>query len=338
MVVRGSFGEPNWFRASLIPALVAVVVAAILTNGETWLIWRKRHATRLAEANRRIAELESAPTPPAPPTSVVVGPKAEVTFDCDRTGWARLRVTNTGTGATFSAIIQPYQLLAGAVQGRQVYAKWELGEGPLQRLAAGETRTIRLASVREIGRALEARERLLAWTLHRADGDDINGIEDREYVEVRLVADPDLAEPCQLQVLLDAAGSSRMARIGVDEAIVHKVPKRVEEMRRLLAEVVDYLSAMPIGQGNTKAAVWMAVMTHDHVADLLGQAFGPRETAVYGTRLQDGGASMLELSTQYLLAKAQSLTEDEILGSFELPITWAQFYERQPGWEWPAYD
>jgi hypothetical protein len=65
MLVRGWLGEPNWFRASLIPGLIAVLAAVILPQIETLSIWRKRHAIRLEAAKKRIAELESAPAPMA---------------------------------------------------------------------------------------------------------------------------------------------------------------------------------------------------------------------------------------------------------------------------------
>jgi hypothetical protein len=69
------------------------------------------------------------------------------------------------------------------------------------------------------------------------------------------------------------------------------------------------------------------------------QAFGPREIAVYGLKMKEADAGGLrEASAAFLLDRAQRMTEDEILRSFPLPLTWVQFYERQPDWEWPEYD
>jgi hypothetical protein len=45
---------------------------------------------------------------------------------------------------------------------------------------------------------------------------------------------------------------------------------------------------MPYGRGDAKAAIWMAVTVHEKVATLLGEAFGPREIAVYALKLKDG--------------------------------------------------
>jgi hypothetical protein len=50
------------------------------------------------------------------------------------------------------------------------------------------------------------------------------------------------------------------------------------------------------------------------------------------------GPDLREVSAAFLLEKAQRLTEEEIRRTFPLPITWVQFYERQPGWDWPEND
>jgi hypothetical protein len=330
ILVRGSFGEPNWFRASLFPALTAVLVAVVGPQVETAIIWLRRHKIRLDE-------LQANPPVPAPvaapPTPVVNRPKAEVDFECDNTGWARLRIRNAGAGGTFTVTLQLHGLTAGAVEGRQVFARWELGDGPHQRLGRGETRVVRLATMAQIAPGVRA------WAVHRADGDDIKGVELVELLEVTVVSDPDLEENCQLQILLDATGASAMARAGIDQPLFRHVPPRVAEMRRLLVEVADYVRAMPYGRGDAKAAIWMAVTVHEKVATLLGEAFGPREIAVYALKLKDGeGQDPREVCAAFLLDRAQQLTQDEILRTFPLPITWTQYYERQPDWEWPDSD
>jgi hypothetical protein len=331
MLVRGSFAEPSWFRASLFPALTAVLVAIVLPQVETWWIWRKRHRIRLEELMERPAPSPTVtPAIAAPPDR----PKAEVTFDCDQTGWARLRVRNTGAGADLAATIQLYGLTAGVVEGKQMYAQWELGDEAKQWLAAGETRTLRLASIWQIMPGLRA------WAVHRTGGDDIRGVNLVEFMDVRLVAVPDLVAPCELQVLLNADGDSRMARAGVDPPLFHIVPPRVADMRQLLVEAADYIRAIPYGLGNAKAAIYMSVMVKFHIAEFIEQAFGAAEAKAYSDRFTDDlhPTRWQETSAGLLLGLGQRATEANILQSFELPITWSEFYERQPEWEWPEYD
>ena len=50
------------------------------------------------------------------------------------------------------------------------------------------------------------------------------------------------------------------------------------------------------------------------------------------------GGELREASAAFLLDRAQRLAENEILRTFTLPITWVQFYDSQPGWEWPEYE
>lgn len=338
LFVRRVSGDPNWLTASLIAGITAVLVAVGAPQVETLIIWLRRHKIRLDEASEKLAQAESQGTPtpvpgPAPATIVPDRPHAEVTFICDRTGWARLRVTNTGAGATFSATIQLFGLTAGVVEGRQVFAKWELGDGPHQRLARGETRVLRLATVTEIAPGVRA------WAVHRANGEDMKSVELVELVDLTLVADPDLSEPCHLQFLLDAAGDSKMARIGADPPLFRAVPQRVADMRRLLVEAAEYVRNMPVRLGNTKAAIYMSVAVHHHVTDLLGQAFGPRMIAIYGRKLKESAAADLRLaSAAFLLDLAQRLTDEEINPAFRLPITWVEFYESDPERQWPEYD
>ena len=339
LAVRFSAGNPNWVRATIEAVGTALIGAVMLPQFET-VFWRiRRRGILLDERERRLTERETAPPPqavvasPPPAAAAVDRPKAEVTFDCDNTGWARLRIRNAGAGGTFTVTLQLHGLTAGGVEGRQVYARWELGDGAHQRLGRGETRVIRLATTRQLAPGVRA------WAVHRADADDIKGVELVELMEVTIVADPDLEEPCQLQILLDATGASAMARVGVDQPLFHRVPQRVADMRRLLVEVAEYVRNMRGGRGNARDAAWMAVTVHEKVADLLGQAFGPREIAVYGLKMKEAGAGDLrEASAAFLLDRAQGMTEVEILRNFPLPITWVQFYERQPGWEWPEYD
>jgi hypothetical protein len=341
LAVRFSAGNPNWVRATVEAVGTALIGAVILPQLET-LYWRiRRRGILLDERERKLAEREAAPLSPPPaapphaaPATAVDQPRAEVTLECDATGWARLRVTNTGAGADFSATIQLYGFTAGAVEGRQIYARWELGDGAQRRLAAGETRTLRLASITQIAAGVRA------WTVHRADGEDIKGVELAEFMEVQLVANPDLVEPCQLQILLNADGGSRMARGGVDQPLFHTVPPRVAHMRRLLVEAANHIRAIPYGLGKAKAAIYMSVMVKFHNAEFVEQAFGKTEAEAYSARFTDNlhPTQWQETSAGLLLDLAQRATEANILPSFELPITWNEFYERHPDWEWPEYD
>jgi hypothetical protein len=96
---------------------------------------------------------------------------------------------------------------------------------------------------------------------------------------------------------------------------------------------------MPRSSKSAKPAAWMAVMVHEHVATLIGQAFGPRMIAVFGQCMKEAEPGMLrEACGAFLLDLAQRTTEEEIIPTFPLPVTWTEFYERQPDWEWPEYD
>jgi hypothetical protein len=171
---------------TLAGGIIAIIVAAGLPQLETFLIWRKRDSILLDEANQRLSDLQPGPQTMGPLAAPQADrPHAKLEFTCDRRlGWARMSVTNTGSGALFSATVQPYGLTAGAVEGRQIAAKWELGGAAHQRLARGETRVLRLASVMEVAPGVRA------WVLHRADGEDIRGVERTEFLDVTLVADP----------------------------------------------------------------------------------------------------------------------------------------------------
>lgn len=194
ILVRALFGEPNWFKASLIAAIIAVAVAIVPSQIETWLIWRKRHKVRLEDAKEKIATLEATSVPTAPPSDK---PLASPVLVANKTGWARLRITNKGAGAVFSATVQPYGLTAGAVQGRLVPAQWQEVDSPTQRIARDDTRVLMLASLTNLGV-----EGVNGWKIHRADGPDIGGVDAEDVLDVTVVADPDLAKPCQLRVVL----------------------------------------------------------------------------------------------------------------------------------------
>lgn len=165
-----------------------------------------------------------------------------------------------------------------------------------------------------------------------------------ELLDVTLVADPDLSEPCHLQLLLDANGESKMARFGVDPPLFRTVLQRVADMRRLLVETAEYVRNIPAGQGNAeagnaKAGIYMAVAVKHVVPDLLGQAFGPRMIAVYGTQMDRVPSGEWQTAcAAFLLNLSQRLTEEEINPGFRLPMTWVEFYESDPDREWPVYD
>jgi hypothetical protein len=128
LLVRYSTGNVNWVRATFEAVITALIGAAVLPQLET-VYWRvRRRGILLDERERKIAELESAPTPtpaalPSPAAPSVERPKADVTFECDQTGWARLRIKNAGAGGTFTVTVQLHGLTAGGVEGRQIFAR-----------------------------------------------------------------------------------------------------------------------------------------------------------------------------------------------------------------------
>jgi hypothetical protein len=333
IALRYAFDDPNWLSASLMGAIIAIIVAAGLPQLESFLIWRERDSILLDEANQRLAELQAdAPTPVTVAVPQAETPHAELEFICDRKlGWARLRVTNTGAGALFSATIQPHGLTAGAVEGRQIAAKWELGDAAQQRLARGETRVLRLASVMEVAPGVRG------WVLHRDEGEDIRGVERTEFLDVMLVADPDLDEPCRLQFLLQTDGDSEMARVGVDPPLFRTEPQRVTDMRRLLVETAEYVRSIPC-RANATAAIHMSLVVKIVVPELLIRAFGMRAPAVYARHLKEGGEGEAQNTcVAFLLNLAQRITADEISKDFPLPVTWTEFYESDPDRQWPEY-
>jgi hypothetical protein len=286
-VLRYQAGDPNWLIAFGV-AGVSVAAAVLLPQAETvfWLV--RRNTILLDERDARIAELESArPVSGWSQSSMVAAPlekpHAAIEFICDGPlGWPRLRVTNSGAGALFSATIQLYGTTAAAVQYRRIPAKWEMGDTAQQRIAHGETRSLWLASVGQIAPGVRG------WLVHRSDGDDIKGVELTEMLDVTLTADPDLDEPCHLQLLLQADGGSQMARAGV-EPLVHVVPPRVAHMRRLLVEAAEYVRQMPTRTGHTKDAIDMSIAVKIVVPELLLRAFGIRAPAVYLRHLKEAG-------------------------------------------------
>lgn len=95
LFVRGLFGEPNWFRASLIAAVIAILVPVALTQLETLWIWRNRHATRLQEANNLIAEMKAAAAAQLPPASTDARPSTDVTAQHDSSEGEPPRTTSS---------------------------------------------------------------------------------------------------------------------------------------------------------------------------------------------------------------------------------------------------
>lgn len=242
MLVRGAFSDPNWLRASVVPALIAVTVAVLLPQVETWSIWIRRHKTRLEERDAELAGLKTAAAPASPPPASDK-PLAAPVLVADRTGWARLRITNKGAGAMFSASYQAYGLTAGAVEGRRVAAKWEEVDGPTQRIGRGDTRVLRLATLTNLGAPS-----VFGWKLHRSDGPDIGGVEAEDVIDVTVVAEPDLAEPCQLRVVLRSDPSdSELIRLPIEAAQREPVAVENAPMRLVLPEIVPKnLSEYPL--------------------------------------------------------------------------------------------
>lgn len=162
MAVRASFGEPNWLRSALIAALIAVIVAVGAPWVETWTIWRRRHKIRLEEREAELASLKAAASLPFP--FALDKPLAALILVANRAGWVRLRITNKGAGATFSATFQAYGLTAGAVEGRRVAAKWEEVAGSTQHIGRSDTRALRLATLTNL-----SAPSVNGWKLHRSD-------------------------------------------------------------------------------------------------------------------------------------------------------------------------
>ena len=237
MGIRAAFSEPHWLRASAIAALIAIIVAVGAPWVETWNIWRRRHKIRLEEREAELASLKAASEPVTAAASPAQSdrPLASPVLIADRTGWARLRITNSGAGATFSATIQAYGLTAGAVEGRRVAAKWEEVDGPRQRIGRSDTRVLRLATLTNLGA-----HNVNGWKLHRSDGPDIGGVDAEDTIDVTIVAEPDLAEACQLRVVLRSdPAKSELIRLPIETAkqepvVVEKLP-----MRLVLPEIIQ---------------------------------------------------------------------------------------------------
>jgi hypothetical protein len=242
MLVRGAFSDPNWLRASVVPALIAVTVAILLPQVETWSIWRRRHKIRLDERDAELASLKAAAAPPSQSPALDKSLAAPVLV-ADRTGWARLRITNKGAGAMFSASYQAYGLTAGAVEGRRVAAKWEEVDGPTQRIGRGDTKVLRLATLTNLGAA-----NIFGWKLHRSDGPDIGGVDAQDVIDVTVVAEPDLAEPCQLRVVLRSDPSeSELIRLPIETEKREPVAVEKPPMRLVLPEIIqNSLSDYPL--------------------------------------------------------------------------------------------
>ena len=260
-------------------------------------------------------------------------PEAELEFVCGKPGVARLRVTNTGRGAVFSATIQTYGLTAGAVEGRLVPAQWEETPGPTQRIARNDTRVLRLASLEPIAKGV------FAWKVHRSDGESFTGVDRNEVLDVTLVADPDLAEPCSRRFFLHADDESTMVP-GLGTGPVHKNPRgetqRITDMRRLLLEAAAYIRSIPYGVGDAKVAMEMSMDVKFAIPDFLGQAFGPRMIAVYGNLFMSEPPPQVwqEVSATFLMDLSQKLTQHAIDPAFKLPQTWRDFYASDAKREW----
>ena len=238
LVVRGAFQDPNWVRASIVPALIAVLVALAGPRIETALVWLRRHKIRLEERDAEIAALKAGSAAPDPHAAALAQsdkPLASPVLVADRTGWARLRITNQGSGAIFRATVQTYNLTAGAVEGRRVAAKWEEVEGSTQRIGRADTRVLRLATLTNLGAPS-----VFGWRIHRADGPDFGGVDPEEVLDLTVVAEPDLAEPCQLRVVLRSdPAKSELIRLPIETAKPEQVVDEKPPRRLVLAEVVQ---------------------------------------------------------------------------------------------------
>jgi hypothetical protein len=184
---------PNLRGPAFQPWMLVMLGVALLALAVFWA-WRDEH-DRANRAEAEITQLKDK------------SPIARLSFSCDQTGWARLKVTNEGAGALFWATIQTYGLTAGAVEGRQVYARWEEVDGSRQFIGRGDTKVLRLATVTQ--RQIYSK----SWNIHRADEDHIPGVEKEEIIDVVLVAEPDLREPCKVRIHLHADGESEMATL-----------------------------------------------------------------------------------------------------------------------------
>ena len=227
-------GDPNWLGAAATGVATAVVTGLGLPLLETayWLV--RREGVLLDMRDAEIAELKAATPPPSPPP-LLEKPLAAPTLVADRTGWARLRITNQGAGAIFSATVQTYNLTAGAVEGRRVAAKWEEVEGATQRIGRADTRVLRLATLTNLGAP-----NVFGWKIHRADGSNFGGVDPEDVIDITVVAEPDLAEPCQLRVVLRSDPSkSELIKLPIETAKPEPVVVEKPPMRLVLPEVVQ---------------------------------------------------------------------------------------------------
>jgi hypothetical protein len=334
-IYRYAAGDRNW-KIAVVVSLLTLAFAVGLPLLET-VVWRlRRNKILLEDAQDELRRARSAPRVAQAPTRPAPDrPVASLAFVCDQTGWARLRVTNNGTGATFSATVQTYGLTAGAVEGRLVPAKWEEVDTPTQRIARGDTRVLRLASV-------EARQvpTIRNWVIHRAGGADVRGTEDTEIVDVTLTAEPDLVEASRVRIYLRASGVSEMLPLGLDAA--RGESQRLVGMRRILWEAAEYVRAMPRGRGSAEDTVRAAWVTHNVVPVFLTRAFVVPPSADYMTYLnaekekRGDDFDFRDASADFLERLAGRIAEDNLDQGFLMPGTWIQFRNTDPPENWPA--
>jgi hypothetical protein len=209
------------------------LVAVLLPQLETWSIWRRRDKIRLDEREAELASLKAAAAPLSRPA--LDKPVAVPILVSDRTGWARLRIHNQGAGGIFSATIQAYDLTAGAVEGRRVAAKWEEVEGPTQRIGRADMRVLRLATLMNLGAP-----GVNGWKIHRADGPDFGGVDAEDVIDITVVAEPDLAEPCQLRVVLRSdPRQSELIRLPILTAPTQPTTEETPPVRLVLPEIIQ---------------------------------------------------------------------------------------------------
>jgi hypothetical protein len=157
----------TWRTWALVGALLSL---AVMFEGCVRLVrhLESTHEGSIAKLDARIRELSN---------QIADKPRAILRFTCDKTGWARLYVTNKGGGAMFTATIQTQGFTAGQVEGKPI--TWIINR---------------------------ANDMLWSGMVQTMLGED-------DYVDVTIVADPDLVAPCKARIYLRHEGKCEMVRL-----------------------------------------------------------------------------------------------------------------------------
>lgn len=193
-VVRGRllYFVRGWTLADLNRTLGGASIKMRYMDGAKNILTASLNNLRRDDHHTRFAGLTYADPPP----------RETITLTIDSSGGiVRLRITNNEAAAVFAATIQTYGFRAGHVEGRLISAMWDEVETPTQRIARGDTRALRLATLEQ------SRDRFTQWRVHRSHDNQIpshvDGLPsgnldkpewgDDEVLDVIITADPELA-------------------------------------------------------------------------------------------------------------------------------------------------